>query len=154
MAPRKLSAGTFDVMSIYGYTTKSGLSKWGNILFVGLIGIVIASITNIFMQSTALYWITTYVGILVFVGLTDYDTQRIKESAVIGTDDTEAESKTAIMGALTLYLDFINLFLKPDYSIRVVVAAHLRPPKITLRSRHRFGYRSAPRNRQARSAWL
>ncbi len=107
-----ISAGTFAVMSVYGYTTKSDLSKWGNILFMGLIGLIIASIANIFMQSTALYWITTYVGVLVFVGLTAYDTQRIKESAVIGTDDTEAESKAAVMGALTLYLDFINLFLK------------------------------------------
>ena len=106
-----ISAGTFAVMSIYGYTTKSDLSKWGNILFMGLVGIVIASLANIFMQSSTLYWITTYVGVLVFVGLTAYDTQKIKESAVIGTNDTEEESKAAVIGALKLYLDFINLFL-------------------------------------------
>jgi len=107
-----ITAGTFAVMSIYGYTTKSDLSKWGNILFMGLIGIIIASVANMFMNSPVLYWITTYVGVLVFVGLTAYDTQRIKESAAIGTEDSEEESKAAVMGALTLYLDFINLFLK------------------------------------------
>jgi FtsH-binding integral membrane protein len=106
-----ISSGTFALMSIYGYTTKSDLSKWGNILFMGLIGIIIASVVNIFMHSEMLYWITTYIGVLVFVGLTAYDTQKIKESAVIGTDDTETESKAAVMGALKLYLDFINLFL-------------------------------------------
>ena len=78
---------------------------------MGLVGIVIASLANIFMQSSTLYWITTYVGVLVFVGLTAYDTQKIKESAVIGTNDTEEESKAAVIGALKLYLDFINLFL-------------------------------------------
>lgn len=107
-----ISAGTFGVMSIYGYVTKSDLSKWGNILFMGLMGIIIASIANLFMQSETLYWITTYVGVLVFVGLTAYDTQKIKNSAAIGTGDQEEESKAAVMGALTLYLDFINLFLK------------------------------------------
>lgn len=107
-----VSAGTFAVMSIYGYVTKSDLSKWGNILFMGLMGIIIASIANMFMQSSTLYWITTYVGVLVFVGLTAYDTQKIKNSAAIGTGDQEEESKAAVMGALTLYLDFINLFLK------------------------------------------
>src|SRR5690349_10341762 len=107
-----ITAGTFGVMSIYGYTTKADLTKWGNILFMGLIGLIIASIANIFMQSSTLYWITTYVGVLIFVGLTAYDTQKIKESAGVGGVDSEEESKAAVMGALTLYLDFINLFLK------------------------------------------
>jgi FtsH-binding integral membrane protein len=99
-------------MSIYGYTTKADLTRWGNILFMGLIGLIIASIVNLFMQSSVLYWITTYVGVLVFVGLTAYDTQKIKNSAGVGGEDSEEESKAAVMGALTLYLDFINLFLK------------------------------------------
>lgn len=107
-----ITGGTFGVMSLYGYTTKSDLSKWGNLLFMGLIGIVIASVANFFMQSTTLYWITTYVGVLVFVGLTAYDTQKIKNSNIIGNEGTEEDNKEAIMGALTLYLDFINLFLK------------------------------------------
>jgi FtsH-binding integral membrane protein len=111
-----ITAGTFGVMSIYGYTTKSDLSKWGNLLFMGLIGLIIASIANFFMESTMLYWITTYVGVLIFVGLTAYDTQKIKNANVIGNEGTEEDSKEAIMGALTLYLDFINLFL---YLLRI-----------------------------------
>jgi hypothetical protein len=111
-----VTAGTFGVMSIYGYTTKSDLSKWGNLLFMGLIGLVIASIVNLFMKSTMLYWITTYVGVVIFVGLTAYDTQKIKNANIIGNEGTEEDSKEAIMGALTLYLDFINLFL---YLLRI-----------------------------------
>jgi FtsH-binding integral membrane protein len=111
-----VTAGTFGVMSIYGYTTKSDLSKWGNLLFMGLIGLIIASIVNLFMKSTMLYWITTYVGVVIFVGLTAYDTQKIKNSNIIGNEGTEEDSKEAIMGALTLYLDFINLFL---YLLRI-----------------------------------
>lgn len=111
-----ITAGTFGVMSIYGYTTKSDLSKWGNLLFMGLIGLIIASIANFFMESTMLYWITTYVGVLIFVGLTAYDTQKIKNANVLGNEGTEEDSKEAIMGALTLYLDFINLFL---YLLRI-----------------------------------
>jgi uncharacterized protein len=106
-----ITGGTFGVMSLYGYTTKSDLSKWGNLLFMGLIGLLIASVVNIFMQSTMLYWITTYIGVLLFVALTAYDTQKIKNTNIIGNEGTEDDSKEAIMGALTLYLDFINLFL-------------------------------------------
>jgi uncharacterized protein len=111
-----ITAGTFGVMSLYGYTTKSDLSRWGNLLFMGLIGLIIASIANFFMQSTMLYWITTYIGVLIFVGLTAYDTQKIKNTNIIGNEGTEEDSKEAIMGALTLYLDFINLFL---YLLRI-----------------------------------
>jgi FtsH-binding integral membrane protein len=106
-----ITAGTFAVMSIYGYTTKSDLSKWGNILFMGLIGLVIASVVNIFLQDEMLYWITTYVGVLLFVGLTAYDTQKIKATNIIGNEGTEEDSKEAIIGALTLYIDFVGMFL-------------------------------------------
>ena len=111
-----ITAGTFAVMSIYGYTTKSDLSKWGNLLFMGLIGVIIASIANFFLNSEMLYWITTYIGVLIFVGLTAYDTQKVKNMNIIGNEGTEEDSKEAIMGALTLYLDFINLFL---YLLRI-----------------------------------
>lgn len=111
-----ITAGTFGVMSFYGYTTKSDLTKWKNILFMGVIGLVIASIVNIFMKSPMLYWITTYAGVLIFVGLTAYDTQKIKNMNIIGNEGTEEDHKEAIMGALSLYLDFINLFL---YLLRI-----------------------------------
>jgi len=111
-----VTAGTFGVMTIYGYTTKSDLTKWGNLLFMGLIGLIIASIANWFMRSTMLYWITTYVGVLIFVGLTAYDTQKIKNANIIGNEGTEEDDKEAITGALILYLDFINLFL---YLLRI-----------------------------------
>lgn len=106
-----ITAGTFAIMSVYGYTTKSDLTKWGNILFMGLVGLILASIVNFFMQSSMLYWITTFVGVIIFVALTAYDTQKIKQRNIIGNEGTEEDSKEAIMGALTLYLDFINLFL-------------------------------------------
>lgn len=106
-----LTAATFAIMSAYGYFTKSDLSTIGNLCFMLLIGLIIASIFNIFMASSTIYWITTYLGIFVFVGLTAYDTQRIKEMNVIGNEGTEEDQKEAIMGALILYLDFINLFL-------------------------------------------
>jgi len=111
-----VTAGTFAVMSIYGYTTKTDLTKWGNLLFMGLIGLIIASLANFFMQSEMLYWITTYVGVLIFVGLTAYDTQKIKNMNIIGNEGSDDDHKEAIMGALTLYLDFINLFL---YLLRI-----------------------------------
>ena len=111
-----ITAGTFGVMSIYGYTTKSDLTKWKNILFMGLVGLVIATIVNLFWQNSMLYWITTYAGVLIFVGLTAYDTQKIKNMNVIGNEGTDDDHKEAIMGALTLYLDFINLFL---YLLRI-----------------------------------
>ena len=105
-----ISAGTFAAMSLYGYTTKKDLSGWGSFLFMGLIGIIIASLVNMFIASTALHFIVSVVGVLVFVGLTAYDTQRIKE-AYSEHHDSETSGKLAIWGALSLYLDFINLFM-------------------------------------------
>jgi FtsH-binding integral membrane protein len=106
-----VASGTFAAMSIYGYVTKRDLTGWGNFLFMGLIGIIIASVVNIFMQSTMIYWVTSYIGVFVFVGLTAYDTQKIKEIGQAGFANGESQHKAAIMGALRLYLDFINLFL-------------------------------------------
>jgi FtsH-binding integral membrane protein len=106
-----VTAGMFGAMSFYGYTTKKDLTSWGGFLFMGLVGIIIASIVNLFMNSSALYWIISYAGILIFVGLTAYDTQKIKEMNILGNEGTEEDTKEAIRGALKLYLDFINLFL-------------------------------------------
>ncbi len=106
-----VTAGTFGVMSLYGYYTKKDLTRIGNLAFMALIGIIIASIVNIFLQSPMLYWITTYVGVLIFVGLIAYDTQKLKNLSLSVDIDSEAGQKGALMGALTLYLDFINLFL-------------------------------------------
>ncbi|MDD2901348.1 MAG: Bax inhibitor-1/YccA family protein [Syntrophales bacterium] len=106
-----VTAGTFGVMSLYGYTTKKDLSSWGSFFFMGLIGIIIASVVNIFLKSPMVYWVVTYAGILVFVGLTAYDTNKLKQMAMQGFADEETEGKSAVMGALALYLDFINLFL-------------------------------------------
>jgi FtsH-binding integral membrane protein len=105
-----ITAGTFGAMSLYGYTTQRDLSQFGSFLFMGLIGIVIAGVVNIFIGSTALQFAISVIGVLVFVGLTAYDTQQIKEMYYAG-DDYETGSKKAIMGALRLYLDFINLFM-------------------------------------------
>ena len=96
-------------MSIYGYTTKRDLTKFGSFLMMGLLGIIIASVVNIFMKSTMMEFIISCIGVLVFVGLTAYDTQKIK--SMYYATSAELATKTAIMGALTLYLDFINLFL-------------------------------------------
>lgn len=104
--------GMFAMMSVYGATTKKDLTSWGSFLFMGLIGIVIASIVNIFMASTALDFVISGIGVLLFTGLTAFDTQKLKmmgESAPM--DDTLAIRRGTILGALTLYLDFINLFL-------------------------------------------
>lgn len=106
-----ITAGTFAVMSVYGYTTKTDLTKIGRILMMLLVGLIIATVVNIFMKSPMLYWITTYAGVAIFVGLIAYDTQKIKNYfAQIGGDETMIR-KIAIIGALNLYLDFINLFL-------------------------------------------
>ncbi len=105
-----ITAGTFAAMSLYGYTTKTDLSKFGSFLLMGLIGIIIASLVNLFVQSSALHFAISVIGVLVFVGLTAYDTQRIKE-AYLESDDGETMGKKALMGALSLYLDFINLFM-------------------------------------------
>jgi FtsH-binding integral membrane protein len=106
-----VTAGTFGAMSFYGYTTKRDLSSWGSFLFMGLIGIILASVVNIFLHSPMVNWVVTYAGILIFVGLTAYDTYKLKEMAMAGFADAETEGKSAVMGALALYLDFINLFL-------------------------------------------
>jgi FtsH-binding integral membrane protein len=106
-----ITAGTFGVMSAYGYFTKTDLTSIGNIAFMGLIGIIIASVVNIFWHNETLYWGITYIGVLVFVGLTAYDTQKIKKMSLEMDINSEEGSKGAIMGALALYLDFINLFI-------------------------------------------
>ena len=105
-----ITAGTFGAMSIYGYTTKRDLTKLGSFLMMGLIGIIIASIVNIFMKSTMMYFVISIIGVLIFVGLTAYDTQKIK-NMYLASDTGEIIGKKAVMGALTLYLDFINLFI-------------------------------------------
>ncbi len=105
-----ITAATFGAMSLYGYTTKRDLSGMGSFLFMGLIGIIIASIVNMFMASSALAFGISVVGVLIFVGLTAYDTQSIKEMYA-ETDASDTMGKKALMGALRLYLDFINLFL-------------------------------------------
>lgn len=112
-----VTAGTFAAMAAYGYFTKSDLTKMGNLLFMALIGLIIASIVNWFMASTTLYWIITYVGVLIFTGLIAYDTQKIKSMNIIGNEGTEEDTKEAILGALALYLDFINLFI---YLLRIL----------------------------------
>ncbi len=105
-----ISAATFGAMSLYGYTTRRDLTAMGSFLFMGLIGIIIASVVNIFLHSSVLYWVISVLGVLIFVGLTAYDTQSIKEMYDVNDDGTIAGRK-AVMGALRLYLDFINLFL-------------------------------------------
>ena len=105
-----ISAATFGAMSLYGYTTKRDLTAVGSFMFMGLIGIIIASLVNIFLQSSALYWAISVIGVLIFVGLTAYDTQNIKE-IYSPMDDGTVAGRKAVMGALRLYLDFINLFL-------------------------------------------
>lgn len=105
-----ITAATFGAMSLYGYTTGSDLSRFGSFLMMGLIGIIIASLVNIFLQSSGLQFAISVIGVLVFVGLTAYDTQRIKEM-YLESDTREVADKKAILGALSLYLDFINLFM-------------------------------------------
>ena len=105
-----ITAGTFAAMSLYGYTTKRDLTKLGGFLFMGLIGIILASIVNIFVQSGPMAFVISIIGVLVFVGLTAYDTQTIKNMYYAGDSDSVG-SKKALMGALRLYLDFINLFI-------------------------------------------
>src|SRR5882762_7066297 len=105
-----VTAGTFGVMSLYGYFTKTDLTGIGNLCFMALIGLILASLVNMWFKNPTVMWITTYAGILIFVGLTAYDTQKIKQ-LYRGDEDSEQEEKEAISGALALYLDFINLFL-------------------------------------------
>jgi FtsH-binding integral membrane protein len=105
-----ITSATFGAMSLYGYTTRSDLSGWGSFLFMGLIGIIIASLVNFFFQSSMMSFVISVIGVLVFTGLTAYDTQWIKQS-YSAYDDGAAAGRKAIFGALKLYLDFINLFL-------------------------------------------
>ena len=105
-----VTAGTFGGMSLYGYTTKSDLTRWGSFLMMGLFGVIIASVVNIFLHSTALQMTVSVMGVIVFVGLTAYDTQNIKRMYYMAGSQDDV-GRFAVMGALQLYLDFINLFL-------------------------------------------
>lgn len=105
------SAAMFGIMALLGYTTKTDLTKFGSIMFMALIGLVVAGLVNMFMQSSGLSYIISFVAVIVFTGLTAYDVQKIKEIGTQVEMGTEATTKMSIMGALTLYLDFINLFL-------------------------------------------
>lgn len=111
-----ITAGTFGAMALIGYTTKTDLSSMGKILFMALIGMIIATVVNLFVKSDGLTTILSYVGVLIFVGLTAYDTQKIKNMLLEAPDASEAAQKMALLGALTLYLDFINLFI---YLLRI-----------------------------------
>ena len=111
-----ITAGTFGVMAFIGYTTKTDLSKMGKIVMMALIGLVIATIVNLFIKSSGFTMILSYIGVLVFVGLTAYDTQKIKQMLLQAPDDGEGAQKIALLGALSLYLDFINLFI---YLLRI-----------------------------------
>ncbi len=106
-----ITSATFGVLAFYGHVTKTDLTSVGNLCFMLLIGLIVASVVNMFLRSSAMYWITTYAGIFIFVGLTAYDAQKIKAMAPTDLRDTETFQKRAIIGALALYLDFINLFL-------------------------------------------
>ncbi len=111
-----VTAGTFFVMSLIGYITRMDLSRIGNILYMMLIGLVIATVVNIFVASTTLYWITTYVGVIIFVGLIAWDTQKLRNIFLEHGSADEVGQKIALFGALILYLDFINIFL---YLLRI-----------------------------------
>ena len=111
-----ITAGTFGVMALIGYTTKKDLTSMGRILFMALIGIIIATVVNIFLKSSGLQMIVCYLGVLIFVGLTAYDSQKIKNMLQMAPDASEASQKLALLGALTLYLDFVNLFI---YLLRI-----------------------------------
>jgi FtsH-binding integral membrane protein len=106
-----VTAASFGALSLYGYTTKRDMSGWGSFLIMGVIGIIIASIVNIFLASSGLQFAISVIGVLVFAALTAYDTQRLKNMYDFVAGDTVAAGRASIMGALTLYLDFINLFM-------------------------------------------
>jgi uncharacterized protein len=106
-----VTAGAFAGLSAYGYVTKRNLDGFGSFLFMGLIGLVLASIVNIFLGSPAIYWLTTFMGVIVFTGLAAYDTAKLKQLAAMSDVSGDRGRKLALQGALTLYLDFINLFL-------------------------------------------
>lgn len=111
-----ICSGTFAAMSLFGYFTKQDLTKWGNILIMALVGLIIATLVNLFVHNTWIYWITTYAGVFIFIGLVAYDTQKLKDMSALALEETEESRKMTIMGALTLYLDFINLFI---YLLRI-----------------------------------
>ena len=111
-----ITAATFGVMALIGYTTKTDLSKLGSILFMALIGLIIATVVNMFVHSSGLMMIISYVGVLIFVGLTAYDTQKIKLMLNEQSSANESAQKLALLGALSLYLDFVNLFI---YLLRI-----------------------------------
>ncbi|MCR5366624.1 MAG: Bax inhibitor-1/YccA family protein [Prevotella sp.] len=111
-----ITAGTFGTMALIGYTTKTDLSSMGKILFMALIGLIIATVVNLFIKSSGFTLILSYVGVLIFVGLTAWDSQKIKQMLLQAPDAGEASQKLALLGALTLYLDFINLFI---YLLRI-----------------------------------
>ena len=112
-----VTAGTFGVMAVVGTVTKKDLTSFGNLMLMALFGLIIASIVNFFWTNETLYWICTYAGVLIFVGLTAYDAQKIKQMYInAGTDNPETTRKIAVLGALSLYLDFINLLL---YLLRI-----------------------------------
>ena len=111
-----ITAGTFAAMSLFGYTTKQDLTSWGKLLMMALLGLIIATVVNIFMKSSGLETIISYAGVLIFVGLTAYDTQKIKQMCLQAPDAGETMQKYALLGALSLYLDFINLFI---YLLRI-----------------------------------
>jgi FtsH-binding integral membrane protein len=106
-----ITAGAFAGLSLWGYTTKKDLSGWGSFLIMGVVGIIIAMVVNLFLQSSALQFAYSVIGVLVFAGLTAYDTQRIKDGYLLVRNDATMVAKSAIMGALSLYLDFINMFI-------------------------------------------
>jgi FtsH-binding integral membrane protein len=111
-----ITAGTFAAMALIGYTTKKDLTRFGGIAFMLLIGLIIATVVNMFVQSTMLDLILSYIGVVLFVGLTAWDSQQIKRALAMQPDMSESSQKVALLGALTLYLDFINLFL---YLLRI-----------------------------------
>ena len=111
-----ITAGTFGVTALYGYATKKDLSSLGNILFMALIGLVIATVVNVFMKSAMFDLILSYIGVIIFVGLTAWDSKKIKHMMMVQQDADESAQKLALIGALSLYLDFINLFL---YLLRI-----------------------------------
>ena len=105
-----VTACTFGIMTLFGYTTQRDLTKLGSLLMMALLGLILASLANMFFNNPAVYWIVTYVGVLIFVGLIAYDTQRLKRMSLMMSDDGQTQ-KASILGALRLYLDFVNLFL-------------------------------------------
>ncbi len=111
-----ITAGTFAITAFYGYTTKRDLTKMGSILLMALIGLILATVVNMFLHNSMLMLVLSYVGVVIFVGLTAWDSQKIKEMLAMQPDMSEGAQKVALMGALALYLDFINLFL---YLLRI-----------------------------------